>query len=94
MLHFPKILGQPINHPADLQSVDNGLYNGVVTWVLENNIDEYEMPFSINCKNPWDESRLEEVQLGKCNGLVTDKNKVGLNVISLRINKGGRTPIS
>ena len=80
---FSKILGQPISHPADLQSADNGLYNGVVTWVLENSIDEYEMPFSINSRNPWDESRLEEVQLGKFNGLVTDKNKVGLNVISL-----------
>ena len=77
-----QILGQQLNHPDDLQSVDNGLYNGMVKWVLENSVDDMEMPFSINCRNPWIESKIEEVKLSKIESILTDKNKVSNNIFT------------
>jgi len=64
-----------LKHPDDLQSVDNDLYNGMVKWVLENSVNDMEMPFSITCMNPWLEARMEEVKLSKVQSMLTDENK-------------------
>ena len=71
-----QILGQVPSHPDDLQSIDNGLYNGMVKWVLANSVEDLEMPFSINCPNPWFEAKVEEVQLRKSENILKDDNKV------------------
>lgn len=76
MTNYSQILGQKLNHPEDLQSIDNELYNGMVKWVLENSVEDMEMPFSINCTNPWNDSLVEEVNLSKTEDSLNDKNKV------------------